>query len=280
MDDRTPSPLRWPLAVALVGALVIVVLVGGVVLARRLQASGDVVSVDSTTATRVVTAPVAAPPATAIATATPLATARPAATPTVAAAPPTAVPATATPPPAAAATAQPVDTPTAKGDSTVSIVLDNGTPRVIGAGTPLPPPPTPTQWWSQSNTVSPELATELTNAFQRFWQVRAQAMLDLNTAPLTTVMDGPLLQREQAGLDQMRAQNQAEQIDVQHHMQITHATDTEATIVDNYTSHTVPVDLASNELGTPSPVGTWHLAYHFQKLGGTWKVVEAVQLQS
>lgn len=269
--------MRWPLAATLVGALVVILLVGGVVLARS-RAAGELVAEQSVAAPRALTPAAATPPPTAIGTATEFATARPAAaapTATVAPAQTAATtPLTSVPQPAATAPAVATRAPDA------SIVIDSsGTPQVFAAGT-QPPQPTPSEWWNQSNSVSPELANELTSAFQHFWQVRAQALLDLNTAPLSGVMDGPLLQREVAGLDQMREQNQGEQIEVQHHMQIIHATETDATLVDNYTSHTVPVDLASNELGAPSPVGNWHLAYHFQKLGGTWKVVEAVQLQA
>ena len=40
----------------------------------------------------------------------------------------------------------------------------------------------------------------------------------------------------------------------------------------------VPIDLTTNETQASDPAITWHLAYHLQKLSGTWKVVEAVQL--
>lgn len=264
------TSIRWPIAASLVGVLVVVVLLGGVLVARRMQASGDV-AVQTVTAIPRTSTPLAAATPTSQGTAVPTSgVAAATAAPTRAAltTEPTSQPQTAATP-----------LPAATADAAVSIVIDNGTPRVFAAGSEPTPAPTPTEWWNQYNAVSPELANELTGAFEHFWQVRAQALLDLNTAPLSEVMAGPLLQREVAGLDQMREQNQAAQIEVQHHMQIIHATNTDATIVDNYTSHTVPIDLASNELGTPSPVGTWHLAYHFQKLSGTWKVVEAVQLQ-
>jgi hypothetical protein len=117
-------------------------------------------------------------------------------------------------------------------------------------------------------------------AYLHFWDVRAKALMDLDPSPLGEVLDGPALQREVAGLDSLRAQNQAEQMDIQHHILVMHATDDDATIFDQYVSQIVPVDLTTNEPLPAEPTGTWWLAYHFRKLAGTWKVVKAVRINA
>src|SRR5262249_54994802 len=132
-----------------------------------------------------------------------------------------------------------------------SVVVVEGTPRVVAAGATPPAVPTPTEWWNQANDVPQPVADELGAAYSHFWQVRAQALLDLDPAPLSNVMDGAALHREQTTLAGMRAQNQAEQVDVQHNLQVVHATDSEATIFDNYVFRAVPIDLETNETQAP-----------------------------
>jgi len=156
----------------------------------------------------------------------------------------------------------------------LSVVVD-GTPMLLGPGTP---PPTPRAWWEQTNDVSPEQVAELSAAYDHFWSVRAQALLDLDDSSLREVAAGPLLQSDEAMLDGLRAQNQADQVDLEHHIQVRHATDTDATIEDDLAGYTVAGDMDTGQTLTPTPASTSQVAYHLQKLSGTWKVVEAVQL--
>jgi hypothetical protein len=276
VDERAPT-LSWPIAAALVIGFVLLVLVGGVFVARRVQ-SNDSAQVASATpqptrisATAATTPPTVATLAPTIAATRQVATS---VTNTVQGSTPGAVAtggAQATSPSAAVAT------PSAADSVTFSVVSVNGTPRVVAGPAAVA---TPTEWWNQSNAVSPQLADELNAAYQHFWQVRAQALLDLDPSALPNVMDGAALQREQANLDSLRAQNQSEQIDVQHRIQIMHATPDDATIFDNYTSRVIPVDLTTSEPQDSGPASSWFLAYHFQKLSGSWKVVEAIQIDT
>jgi hypothetical protein len=272
-----PATVRWPAAAGLVATLVVVILVGGVVLARRVQTT-DVAPVASATAlatadrTSVPTPTVAAAATTAQATLTvAAATPLPATTP-----PPAATPALAPTLPAAAG-AMPEGTP---GGADFSVVFVNNTPQVVAAGATPPAVPTPTEWWNQQNTYPPALGDEVNAAYNHFWQVRAQALLDLDPSSLPTVLDGSALQRELQNLDTLRENDQAQQIDIQHHAQVMHATDADATVFDNYTSRIVTVDLSTNEPVAQSPSGDVFLAYHLQKLSGAWKVVEAVQINT
>jgi hypothetical protein len=278
VDDGRAPTMSWPIAATLVIGMVLLILVGGVFVARRVQ-SNDATQVASTTpqptsvrATAAATAPtfVATPQATAAPTprvATLVTTRVQGNTPVAAATP--AVQGTS----GAAAVATPAPTQVVA----FSVVMANGTPQVVAGGAAVA---TPTEWWNQSNAISPQLADELNAAYQRFWQVRAQALLDLDPSALPGVMDGAALQREQANLDSLRAQNHGEQIDVQHRIQIMHATPDDATIFDNYTSRVVPVDLTTNEPQASGPSRSWFLAYHFLKFSGNWKVVEAIQIDT
>jgi len=276
--------MSWPIAAALVIGFVLLVLVGGVFVARRVQ-SNDVTQVASTTPQPT---PARATAAVAVTTAPTIRATLATLAPTIAARRQVATPVTSTvqgSTPVAAATraaqatspSAAVATPSATDSVTFSVVTVNGTPQVVAAGAPVA---TPTEWWNQANSVSPQLADELNAAYQHFWQVRAQALLDLDPSALPSVLDGVALQREQANLDTLRAQNQSEQIDVQHRIQIMHATSDDATIFDNYTSRVIPVDLTTNEPQDASPASSWFLAYHFRKFSGSWKVVEAVQIDT
>lgn len=293
--------MRWPLAAGLLAVVIVVLLMGGVVLARRAQSADTgpasptaaATSLPEVSPTSLATAP---PQARAAIASTPRAQATPATAATDGAntsdgASPPGAPATAVTdganasdgttsgaqPTSAAAATPPAATPPATPIvNPLSVVLLNGTPQVVPGGPTAEA--TPTQWYAQTGDVSADLSGELQTAYQHFWDVRAQALLDLDPGPLSGVMDGEALQNETAALDQLRAENQSQQIEVQHHIQIRHATSEDATIFDTYVSRTVLVDLETGEAQPPSPYGTWRLAYHFRKLNGAWKVVEAVQL--
>ena len=291
MTDQDLCPesgpmMRWPLAAGLVLVVLMVLFVGGVILARRAQQGelADAPGLLTPVASETTPLPsVTSFAARAISVSTPavdrssLATAPTPARPGGAPQTPEARP---TPAPSARSGAAPAGTATsvATPGGEFSLALVNGTPRVFAPGQ-APVQPTPEAWYAQVAPVDPALANQLQDAYLHFWQVRAQALLDLDTRPLGDVMTGDVLQREIAAIDRLRDQDLTQQIDVQHHLQLLHATAEEAALVDEYISHVVPIDRVTSEALAPSPETISRLAYHFRKLSGTWKVVEAVQLE-
>jgi hypothetical protein len=195
-------------------------------------------------------------------------------------APPLAKPAATPAPttPAALATAVPATaSATDQATGSATLVMVDGTPRIIGPGTPAPTP-APVEWWNDERSVPRELVLEIEQAYNHFWDVRGQAFLEANPAPLADVMDGKVLQSDLAAMRDLQAQGRAQRIEVRHNARILHAGPDEAAIEDDYVSTVVDVDVVTKEPVETTTPGAWQIAYRMRKVNGTWKVVDAVRL--
>jgi hypothetical protein len=278
-------------------ALVVMVL-GGLFLARRGEAPSTTPSSAGIASTSTVPARAAATPVlltvapTAIGNAPTAATApTPTTAATVLAAPTASKPTTAsqptaelthdssTPTTASQLTGEPTAEPTADPRAGAVLALVNGTPQVLGAGAPLPTTP-PVDWWNDVRPVQAGQADDIHRAFNRFWEIRVQANYDLNPELLTQVMAGAALQRERTAIDDLRAQNRAVQMSISHDISVLHVSPDEAAIEDDYTSDLTYVDAETKEPVRPTPIDKWEFAYRLRKLDGVWKVVDSVRLTS
>lgn len=182
-----------------------------------------------------------ATPVVAVAAATPLAT--------VAAAQPT------------LATATPFAVPTATAVAAT----------VVAASATAPPSPT------ARPTVSPELAAEIGDAYQQYWQVRAEALYDLDASRLQEVMAGDHLTAAEDLISQLRSEGRAILTDVTHNYVVFEASQSDAGIVDEYADESVYIDLPSHQRIT-QPVGTKvKEQYQLNRIEGTWKVVSLIR---
>lgn len=261
--------LRWQLVAGVLVLLTMVLLGGGVLVARRLQT--EAATAPTGASVRVGASMVTAAPTAIVRVATPVVV--------------NGAVGTATATPAATLRAPEQSTPqsTQQGASIeltpVIIALSSGTPRVLSSDAPPTPEPTPQEWWARNDSaIDPALRDELEQAYSRFWTVRIQAVLNLDPTPFDDVMAGEVLDRERASLDDLRAQGQTQQAQVEHNAHVMYATPDDAAIFDEYVSHTTPFDAATNDQLGPTTSGSGRLAYHFLRIGGIWKVVEAVQL--
>jgi hypothetical protein len=141
------------------------------------------------------------------------------------------------------------------------------------------PTPTPTSWWDDERPVGDQaLSNEVLQAYHQFWQVRAEALYELDASKLVGVTAGTLLEGERRAIENLRAQNQAQQVDVDHNARVLHATHDDAAVEDVYLSRTVRVDAESKAPLEPVPSASWRLAYRLRKLDGVWKVVDSVRV--
>jgi hypothetical protein len=310
MSERRPSQngdlntdvaaLSWPVAAGIISGLLLVVLGGGWLLARTVRPAPGGVAAQATTSLRAAaTAKLTAAP--------PEATAR---QPEVTAAPPgTASTLTAPGGPAAATTPSVAGTPPAAGtpaaaatpaaaptiahagataaDTTVSAgatVVSNGiSSRGVTAVTIVPlatpqPTPTPRGWWDASSDVPENQRVEVEQAYVHFWDVRTQALLELDPNRLTEIMAGTELTAEQQAIKDLQASGRAQRVDVEHHELIAWATSDAATVLDEYVSHTVLVDAATKEPVEDPPSAPFRVAYLFRKVDGRWLAVDAVRV--
>jgi hypothetical protein len=126
-------------------------------------------------------------------------------------------------------------------------------------------------------TIVPELADEIDNAYQVYWQVRAEALLELDTSRLDEVMAGDHLAAAEELISQLRSEGRAIQTDVTHSYVILTATPGEAVIADEYTDDSYYVEIDSHQSLT-QPIGsTVKEQYRMNKVDETWKVVSLVR---
>jgi len=241
MTER--APVAWPIAAGLILSGVLLLIVAGLFLTRR--DAGEPVQV------AVPTAAAARPTAAA---------AVQVAAPTADVARPTALT------PVHVAEAGPVVAPTA-------------VPTPAGVSAQPQGESVAVAWWEAERPAEATLSEQVLQAYNQFWQIRSQALLELDPSQLVHVTAGPVLDGERRAIETLRAQNRAQQVEVEHNARILFASADEAAVEDHYVSHTVLVDAASKAPIEPPPSTSWRLAYRLQKIDGVWKVVESVRVR-
>jgi hypothetical protein len=147
------------------------------------------------------------------------------------------------------ATAAPTSTP---------LLVDNATPSALP-------------------TVEPALADEVGRAYVTYWQIRAEALLDLDTSRLSEVMAGDHLISVERLIDQLRAEGHAIQTDVEHKYAIVRASHNDAEINDTYIDTSAYVDITSHQVVSAPTNDILHEQYTMNRIDGNWRVVSLVR---
>ena len=158
------------------------------------------------------------------------------------------------------------------------VVTVRGTPVVVPEAAVADTPATGPDWWNLEQPVDPSLAQQIEQAYNRFWAIRTQALLADDADSIAQVMDGQQLSGERQVIDQLRSQNQAEKVDVQHNARVLHASEDEAAVLDQYINRTVLLDLTTGQALDSAPNELWQMAYELRKVDGAWKVIQAVNV--
>jgi hypothetical protein len=136
----------------------------------------------------------------------------------------------------------------------------------VPAVTPTPAP-----------TVNPELAAEIEAAYLHYWDVRAQALFDLDTTHLSEVMGGRHLQVVSDRIEQLRSEGHAIRTDVMHIYEVARASPAEAIVNDNYHDNSVLVDLETQEEIAPPSGEDFKIVFQLQLIDNAWKVIDSGQ---
>ena len=119
------------------------------------------------------------------------------------------------------------------------------------------------------------LEREVEEAYARYWQVRAQAYLDLNPELLGQVMAGAELQREQEQLADLKRRGRAGLIDADHRITFREVSPGKAVIYDEYLNKSVLLDATTKQrIPTNETPNTERVTYELNLVGGAWKVVD------
>jgi len=139
---------------------------------------------------------------------------------------------------------------------------------------------TPTPW----PTVPPELNAEISAAYLNYFQVSGDALLALDTATLPQVAAGQVLAGLQQQIESDRAQGRAIETNVQHDFVVLSVQGDTATVADRYRDSSIFVDPVTHEPlpGQVAPASADEaplikVVYHLQRINGVWKVVEGAR---
>lgn len=246
-EGTRPPLLSVPVAFAVLVTGTLVVLAGLFLVGRALRS------------------PEAAPAPTVIsATMVPTAQATAAPTPQPTVAPTAAPPATSAPAaaPVSAVTVAPTAVLAAGGQATTS---------AAATAVPTVPPPGP--------TPPPALAEEVLAAYQRFWQVKTDALLNLDGSNLDEVAIDSALTGIRGEIEQDRAVGRAVLTDVQHNSVPYWVQGDDAAVVDIFRDSSIYVDPTTHEPlpgevhpTTPAEAPEFKQVYRLRRVDGTWKV--------
>lgn len=146
------------------------------------------------------------------------------------------------------------------------------TPKPVASPTPSPGP-----------TVDPVVAAEIQSAYAAYWDIRAQALQELDTSHLREVAAGKGLSVLERGVQRLKSEQRALHTRVEHSYRVVQVTDTTAEVADAYVDDSYFVDPTTYEPLEPQPTGdpatrTVRELYELQRIDGTWKVVDGFRV--
>jgi hypothetical protein len=127
--------------------------------------------------------------------------------------------------------------------------------------------------------ASSPLEAEVEDAYYRYLQVYADAVLNLDTSRLREVLDGGALQSVVAEVEDRKARGvPLKVIEDERLLAFGPVSDTQATLIDEYTSRSVLVDPSTKQpLPRTSPPTRVRQTYVFRKVDGVWKIVDGTR---
>jgi hypothetical protein len=155
---------------------------------------------------------------------------------------------------------------------------------VAGCGdTPASSPTTTTATVAPTTTAAPPTTltakAELLAAYNRSWQVYADALRRLDPSRLPSAFAGNALRLAQQEVAEHKAKRQPSLVRVTHRARVLLVTATDGVVQDNYTNHSVLLDPASGNPTEPDPNEVIYQRQSLKRIGGVWKVVEVIEEQ-
>jgi hypothetical protein len=122
------------------------------------------------------------------------------------------------------------------------------------------------------------LAQQVFAAYQRYWQVYSDALLNLDTSQVSQVATGDELDRIQQEVAGFHAKNHALRVVVDHHFFVFDVTPNDAKVYDETRDRSYTVDPVTKQPPTgPDQADIEKDIYFLQAVDGTWKVTKSVR---
>jgi hypothetical protein len=190
------------------------------------------------------------------------------------------------------ATSTPIPTPTVQ-PSAVPTAVTTVLPAAAAAeGAPEPSIPAGDRepaWAAKATagllpTPTTQQAEDVFGAYQNYFSITDQALLNLDPTVLGDVTSGDELASLQQSIEQDRAQGRALQRNVEHDVYVLDVQGDEADVADRFLDSSIYVDPATHtplpgQIAPASPdvAPAVSVVYHLQRIDSAWKVVDGVQ---
>jgi hypothetical protein len=126
-------------------------------------------------------------------------------------------------------------------------------------------------------TVSPELQSEIDDAYRNYWQVRAEALYELDTSRLEEVMAGDHLSAVEDRIGELQTEGRAIQTEVDHNYAIIEANDDDAKVADSYIDRSIYVDVKTHAQLTQPTDQHINEVYVMNRSNGAWRIIDLVR---
>jgi hypothetical protein len=144
--------------------------------------------------------------------------------------------------------------------------------------TPIAAPALATSLPAPVPAAAASLEAEIEEAYLRYWDVRAEALLNQDPSRLSEVMAGAELTRTRQQIAELKAQGKAAKIIVEHRIAFLEVGETDARLYDEYFNKSYLVDAQSKQpLQAPGPGGVAKVSYQLRKIDGTWRVIDGMR---
>jgi hypothetical protein len=145
------------------------------------------------------------------------------------------------------------------------------------------PPPTTVAAAPRTTAASPSTLptlsakAELLAAYNRSWDVYADALRRLDTSELSTAFASHALRLARQEVAEHKAQGKASLVRVTHRARVLLVTATDGVVQDNYTNHSVLIDPVTGDPVEPDPNEVVYQRQSLRRIRGSWKVVEVIE---
>ena len=147
-----------------------------------------------------------------------------------------------------------------------------------GVTPPWPPPPEPAAAAPVPAATVPAAEQGVLEAYARYWELYAGALLALDDSRLPEVMTGPRLRRAREEIERLRLSGQAVHVDVESFPIVGMLAGEEAVIIDRYRNHSYFVGTEDGRPVSARGVATTvHATVSLVQEEGAWKVRESLR---
>ena len=145
-------------------------------------------------------------------------------------------------------------------------------------------PPNTTVSAAPSTTIAPSTTSttlsakaELLAAYNRSWEIYADALRRLDPSQLPTAFAGNALKAVRAEVATQKARRQPVRINVKHDPKVLLVNATDGVVADEGINHSVVLDPATDQPAEQDPEEPFRERRSFKHLDGAWKVVEVIE---